>query len=69
MNQKIDSLQTSVYWVLAAVGIFLASMTIPAIIAGIISTFRKPAQDDSVKLSLSQFAELLIRSMDSRKDG
>lgn len=31
LHVQIDSLQTSVYWVLAAIGIFLASLIIPSL--------------------------------------
>ena len=41
LHVKVDDLQTSVYWVLAAIGIFLAALGIPAIIASILSVFRK----------------------------
>ncbi len=34
------SLQTSVYWVLGAVGIFLAALGIPAIVASVLSVFK-----------------------------
>ena len=40
LRQKIDDLQTSVYWVLAAIGIFIACVTIPSIIALMVSIFR-----------------------------
>ena len=41
LHSKIDGLQTSVYWVLGAVGIFLAALGIPAIVASVLSVFKK----------------------------
>lgn len=40
LHSKIDGLQTSVYWVLGAVGIFLAALGIPAIVASVLSVFK-----------------------------
>ena len=55
LHVKVDDLQTSVYWVLAAIGIFLAALGIPAVIASILSAFRKSEtkQPDSQSIASS----------------
>ena len=52
IKHDVAHLQTSVYWALAAIGIFIASLAIPSMIAGIASTFRRK-DDDRVNLTIS----------------
>ena len=52
IKHDVAHLQTSVYWALAAIGIFIASLAIPSMIAGIASAFRRK-DDDRVNLTIS----------------
>lgn len=66
IHHDIATLTTSVYWVFGAIGIFLAALGIPAVISTIIQAFKKnesPASNETgtVKMSVSQFTELLMR--------
>ena len=61
------NLQTSVYWTLGAIGIFLAGLVLPSIVASITSAFRKlsESKDSGMKLIASLFRELLDKRQDS----
>ena len=47
------TLQTSVYWVLGAVGIFLAALGIPAIVASVLSVFKKSGSQQADTQSIT----------------
>ena len=70
LHVKVDGLQTGVYWTLAGIGIFLAALGIPAVIASVLSVFRRAEkqQDDRVNLTFSQVTELLLRGTAQPKE-
>ena len=60
LEHDMITLQTSVYWGLATIGIFLAGITI---IPSVISLFRKPEpkSNDKIELTFSQFLDIWMR--------
>ena len=69
LNLKTDGLQTSVYWVLAAIGIFIAGITIPSVIASLVSALRRPEQkSDKVELTFAQFTDLVLHRLTHNED-
>lgn len=64
LHSKIDGLQTSVYWILGAIGIFLAAIGIIGIISTVITAFRKPetAQSESAS-AIASLTEAFMKAL------
>ncbi len=66
---RMDDLQTSVYWFLGAVGIFIAAMTIPAVISSMVSAFRRPQPErpDNIDSMVNAFLKVLAAGREQRE--
>ena len=63
-KHDIANLQTSVYWTLAAIGIFIAALAISSMIASITSAFRQTEAPKEEKVSLTiSLTDLLLRGL------